>query len=114
MSQLLATLPAADITTILNYQVIEDGAIVDVTNANPIKLLLARIAAGSDNKFTNVNGGVDNGPEGRLSFSAITSALPLPLSRLEPDIYECRIEFNDGNGTPHVTPAFRIAVVTFP
>ena len=97
----------------LQFTVEEDGVALDVTSATSIVLNLVRLGSSGD-VIDTVSGTVlAPGTDGTFEFASIGTELAEPTSRLQPDVYECRISFVLSTKT-YWTDAFRIGCVKFP
>jgi len=119
VSQLAGEFVFGDSAKPLYYYVRRNGVALDVSQASNISLKMVRKSSGSDATVT-VSGSpaVSIVDTSAFEFSgavgtSVGFSVPLPTSRLAPDIYECRISFFLG-GVTYWTDPFRIAVVKFP
>ena len=113
MSQLAGTWVSGDASKKLQYEVLENGAAMNLTGATAITLHMVRLSSGVET-VTTITGALTATPtDGLLEFTTVGSTPAVPASRLAADIYECRCSFVLSAAT-RWTDAFRIAIVKFP
>ena len=113
MSQLVGEWVYGDSGKKLRFSVEENGAALDVTGATSIALNMVKLGGNGDTTDT-VSGTIYGvATNGTFEFASIGTEVVSPTSRMQPDVYECRVSFVLSAKT-YWTDAFRVAVVKFP